>query len=270
MKLLISGILGILLYLAALGLQARGMQQHQPIARPLLLTLVSIAVLAHGGVVTGLLFTPAGLDLGLFNVAALVALAMTALILVLTYLRPIENLLVLILPFAALCLAAGLLWDSSFRPISDPGPGFTVHVLLAILAYAVLALAVCQAMVMGWQERQLRQHHALAILGNLPPLQTMERVLFEMIWVGVLLLTLAILSGAAFLDDLFAQQVVHHTVLSMLSWVVFVTLLWGHYRLGWRGRTAVRWTLSGFLLLMLAYFGSKLVLEVILNAGAAA
>lgn len=266
MRILIPGILGILLYLLALGLQVRGMRQHEPVARPLLLGLVSAAVAAHAVAVGGLLFAPEGLDLGLYNVAALVALAMTALILVLTFLRPLQNLLVLIVPVATLCLAAGMLMDSGFRPLRDPGPGFTTHVLLAILAYAVLGLAVCQAMVMGWQERQLRRHHALAIFGNLPPLQTMERVLFEMIWVGLGLLTLAILSGVAFLDDLFAQQVVHHTFLSLLSWLVFAILLWGHYRLGWRGRTAVRWTLSGFLLLMLAYFGSKLVLEVILNA----
>ena len=100
---------------------------------------------------------------------------------------------------------------------------------------------------------------------TLPPLEVMERLLFQMIGTGFALLSAALLTGIVFLEDIFAQHLVHKTVLSIVSWMIFGILLWGRWRFGWRGRTAIRWTLSGFLFLILAYFGSKLVLELILQ-----
>lgn len=261
----LAGSLAIALYMLAFALQARSLAQPRGPSRALLLGLTALAVATHGLAVALLLNTPAGLHLGLFRVAALLAFAMLALMLVLALKRPIQSLFFGLFPFASLCLLAAITMDSGFEPIHNPDTGFTLHVIVAILAYAVLALAVCQALGLGWLERQLRQHRAQALLGKLPPLQTMEQLLFELVWVGVALLTLAIASGWYFLDDLFEQRVVHHTLLSMGSWLVFAGLLVGRYRFGWRGRTAVRWTLSGFALLLLAYFGSKLVLEIILN-----
>jgi len=93
----------------------------------------------------------------------------------------------------------------------------------------------------------------------------MESMLFELLWIGVSLLTIAIVSGFVFIDDIFAQSLVHKTVLTMIAWLLFSLLLWGHYQLGWRSQTAVRLTLAGFALLMLAFFGSKLVLELVLQ-----
>jgi ABC-type uncharacterized transport system permease subunit len=90
-------------------------------------------------------------------------------------------------------------------------------------------------------------------------------MLFELLWIGVTLLTIAIVSGVVFIDDIFAQSLVHKTVLTIGAWLLFSMLLWGHYQLGWRSKTAVRLTLAGFALLMLAFFGSKLVLELILH-----
>ena len=95
----------------------------------------------------------------------------------------------------------------------------------------------------------------------------METMLFELLWAGVVLLTVAILSGFLFLDDIFAQHLVHKTVLTLIAWVIYSTLLWGRYQMGWRSQTAVRFTLGGFALLMLAFFGSKLVLELVLQRG---
>lgn len=261
-----AAVFALGVYIVASGMQIVGLSRRSPASRPLLLVLTGGAAIAHAVAVSGLLVTPEGLNLGLFRVATLVALASVLLILALAISRPLENMLVVVMPLAIVTLLGALLFDSAFEPIPAPDPGFAVHVILAILAYAVLAMAVGQALVTGWQERQLRQRRAAAVLGNLPPLQTMEKVLFELLWVGLLLLTLAIGAGFYFLDNLFEQRVVHHTALSICSWLVFAVLLWGRYRLGWRGRTAIRWTLAGFGLLMLAYFGSKLVIEVILGA----
>jgi len=88
--------------------------------------------------------------------------------------------------------------------------------------------------------------------------------LFEVIIVGFISLTVSLGSGLLFLENMFAQHLVHKTILSIFAWFVFLTLLIGHWKLGWRGRTAIRWTLSGFISLMLAYFGSKFVLEILL------
>ena len=113
---------------------------------------------------------------------------------------------------------------------------FALHVVLALLAYSVLTVAAAQSLFLAWQERALRRRQARWVLKALPPLQTMETVLFECVALGLLLLTLTLGTGMLFLEDLFAQQVVHHTVRSIASWVVFTILLLGRHRLGWRGR----------------------------------
>jgi ABC-type uncharacterized transport system permease subunit len=93
----------------------------------------------------------------------------------------------------------------------------------------------------------------------------METLLFQMIATGLAFLTVALISGFVFIDDLFAQHLVHKTVLSIIAWIIFSGLLVGRVRYGWRGSIAIQWTLIGFVLLLMAYFGSKLVLELILK-----
>ena len=93
----------------------------------------------------------------------------------------------------------------------------------------------------------------------------METLLFQLLAIGLFLLSLGLISGFMFVQDLFAQHLVHKTVLSVLAWLVFAVLLWGRRYRGWRGRTAVRYTLAGFVLLMLAFFGSAVVLQLVLH-----
>jgi len=116
------------------------------------------------------------------------------------------------------------------------------------------------------QDYHLRNRHPGGFIRSLPPLQTMEALLFEMILAGFILLTMALLTGFTFLEDMFAQHLAHKTILSIIAWLVFGTLLWGRFRSGWRGQKALIWTLAGFLVLMLAYFGSKFVVEMVLGA----
>ena len=179
--------------------------------------------------------------------------------------RPLQNLLVLLFPLSAVAVITSTLAPGNASPFSELSGGMLVHVASSILAYAVLTIGACQAAAVAAQDYQLRRRHTRGLVQILPPLQLMETMLFEILWVGLTLLTLAIASGMLFLDDIFAQHLVHKTVLSICAWVVFAVLLWGHHQLGWRSQTAVRWTLAGFGVLMLGYFGSKLVLEVILE-----
>ena len=142
--------------------------------------------------------------------------------------------------------------------------GMLAHIGLSVAAYAVLTIAALQALALAFLDSRLRHHNTSGFVQIFPPLQLMETMLFEMIWLGVILLTASIASGFVFLDDIFAQHLVHKTTLTVAAWVTYSVLLWGRHRRGWRSKTAVWWTLGGFLVLMLGYFGSKFVLELIL------
>jgi len=149
-------------------------------------------------------------------------------------------------------------------PVHSAGSGIMVHIVFSVLAYAVLGFAALQALLLAVQHGRLRRHET-TLFSALPPIEAMELLLFQLVGAGFLLLSLSLGSGFLFLDDLFAQHLVHKTVLSIAAWMTFGTLLWGHWQKGWRGRQAVHWVLGGFTLLLVAYLGSKLVLELILS-----
>jgi ABC-type uncharacterized transport system permease subunit len=120
---------------------------------------------------------------------------------------------------------------------------------------------------MAVMERRLHRGNVPQFMQNLPPLLTMERLLFRIIFAGFVLLTLTLGSGILFSEELFGKpmQFTHKTVFGILSWIIFASMLAGRALYGWRGRVAMRWTLAGFLSLVLAYIGSKFVLEVLLR-----
>jgi ABC-type uncharacterized transport system permease subunit len=132
-------------------------------------------------------------------------------------------------------------------PRAEFGDGLLAHVLLSILAYTVLAMAAGQSIILAFQEHALRQKSSIGFARVLPPLQTMETLLFQLLWVGLVTLTLSIGSGFLFLTDMFEQSVVPHTILASASWVIFAVLLAGRYAFGWRS-TVRRATLVGFVL----------------------
>ena len=136
-----------------------------------------------------------------------------------------------------------------------------------MLAYSLLTIGALQAALMSVVEKRLHNVTQSSMAANLPPLLTLESLLFRIIGVGFVLLTLTVASGILFSEELFQEpmQFSHKTVFAVLSWLVYAALLSGRYLWGWRGRTAVRWSLVGFVMLVLAYIGSKFVLEVILQ-----
>jgi hypothetical protein len=146
-----------------------------------------------------------------------------------------------------------------------PAPGLQIHILLSLLAYSLLAIAAIQSILLAIQNHHLHHHHPGGFIRALPPLAIMEGLLFQIIGLGFVFLSASLISGFMFLEDLFGQQVAHKTLLAIAAWGLFAALLLGRWRFGWRGRIAIRWTLGGFFALALAYFGSKLVLELILG-----
>ncbi|MBA6413746.1 cytochrome c biogenesis protein CcsA [Parahaliea sp. F7430] len=258
--------LAALLYLVATGLQLLNMlQRRKHISRPLIALCVA-ALACHAIVAWDSIASGTGLHLGFYKISALIFLATNILCLASILLRrPLQNLLLIIFPLSALAVLVSTFGPQTHIQGGSQSPGLLAHIGSSVLAYAVLCLAAIQAALVAIQDYQLRHRHPGGIVRLLPPLQLMETMLFELLWAGVILLTLAIASGFIFVDDLFAQHLVHKTALTIVAWITFTTLLWGHYQLGWRSQTAVRFTLAGFLALMLAFFGSKLVLELILN-----
>ncbi len=263
------GILAILLYLVSCLLLVVRLVRPDSIpsgARAGILTLGFGAVALHGSLLYVMLITHSGLDLGFFKAASLVGWLTALLLLISSLKRPLENLGVVLLPMAALTIALMFAYPAQHVLGEAGGWQLDLHILLSILAYSLLVIAALQAMLLAFQDHQLRHRRPGGLVRSLPPLQTMESLLIQLIASGFALLTLALLTGFFFLEDIFAQHLVHKTILSLLAWTVFAVLLWGHWRFGWRGRTAIRGTLGGFLFLMLAYFGSKMVLELVLSS----
>lgn len=264
--LLAGGVAGVL-YLVAAGQFARGLVSSvRPTATQKYrnLLLGGIALLIHALVLYQLIHTPAGLNLGFFHSLSLIAWLISLFVVIGALRGPLENLTILLFPIAAISLLLQLMVPSS-RIIEDTTTGLQAHILLSLSAYSLLGVAAAQALVLAVQERQLRHKHPGAIMRALPPLQVMENLLFQLITIGFFLLSLSIATGFMFLHDPFGQHLLHKTVLSMIAWIFFAILLWGRWARGWRGRVAIRWMLGGFACLMLAYFGSKMALELILN-----
>lgn len=263
-----SIIAAILYCLAGATYAYRLLGRHQrphPSALPqhLPLTLAGSAVLAHGALIYTDVFTPAGLNLAFFNALSLAAWLIAALMVLLALRWPIDNLGIVLMPAAALAVLLHQWMPAGLRPIAVSSP-IQAHIVLSILAYGMLTLAAVQAGLLAIQESQLRRRRLGSLTRALPPMTRMETLLFQMIGLGLALLTLSLLSGLLFLDDIFAQHLAHKTVLSCAAWLVFAGLLWGRRQQGWRGRRAIRWTLWGFGFLATAYFGSKFVLELVL------
>lgn len=255
-------------YATAGGLLARRLSHGAAGLRPgtgAILTLGTIAVILHGALLTMHIVTADGLNLSFFNAVSLLSWLIAALYLLATLASPVENLGIVILPLAA----AGILLESilpgEHTLLRNTPAGIGLHILFAILAYSLLALAAVQAILLAIQDRHLRNRHPGGFIRALPPLATMETLLFQLLAVGFTLHSLSLITGVIYMENMFAQHLAHKTVLSLIAWLVYATLLWGRWRFGWRGRVAIRWTLSGFVVLVVAYLGSKLVLELILH-----
>ncbi len=196
-----------------------------------------------------------------FLTALSIVLWLTNLLLFVTQLsRPLETLGLFVLPFIPPVVLANYFLPHAGTTI-HLNNGLGLHIFLSLLAYSMLTLAAMQALLLALQNRQLHNHHPGGLIRTLPPLQDMESLLFKLLLLGVILLTLGLVSGFIYLDGLFGKRVAHKTILSIIAWLTFSTLLFGHWRYGWRGKKAIRWTLAGFIALMLAFFGSKFVLE---------
>ena len=227
--------------------------------------LVPLAL--HGYTLYQSVFSGVGLNFGVGSAVSSIVW-LTAMIYWLSgFFYRLEGLQTLVAPVAAVAVLLPLAFPS-LRPLANTDlPAFTAHISIAMLAYSLLTIAALHALLMAVVERRLHHPAMPTVLTNLPPLLAMEKLLFRIIWVGFVLLTLTLISGIVFSEEVFGQPLkfTHKTLFGIVSWGVFAALLAGRQFYGWRGRIAIRWTLAGFIILLLAYLGSKFVLEVILQ-----
>ncbi|CAA0090176.1 Inner membrane protein YpjD [Zhongshania aliphaticivorans] len=257
---LYTSIAAIIFYAIATSMQYRALNRH--LSKASLMTGLA-ASLCHAMAAFTAINTENGMDLGVIQVLSLITWLICLIILFASMHRPLHSLLIPLFPLAAISLIAEIFIPERQQLLQHQPLGVLCHILLSILAYSVLTIAATQAIVLALQDRMLREHHLKGLPSILPPLQTMEAMLFELIWAGFLLLTLAIVTGGIYVDDLLAQHLIHKTVFSVLSWVLLAILLCGRVALGWRGKVAIRWTLWAFACLLLGYLGTKIALSII-------
>ena len=256
----------IVLYLIASGLLLGAVVQDKVAASRAWLWPALGGVLLHGAYHLIVAWqTAGGPDMHFFSALSLVSLGMAAMTALVGAQGRMAGLGVLAFPLAALLLLVYHLYGHV--PTQGLDWRLQLHAWLALLAYAALAIAALLALMLWAQERALRRREFHAWLRALPPLTELEELLFRTITVGFLLLTATLLTGMLFVENLLAQHLVHKTVLSVLSWLAFGALLIGRWRYGWRGGKAVRWTLVAMALLLLSFFGSKFVMELVLQRG---
>jgi ABC-type uncharacterized transport system permease subunit len=232
----------------------------RPKLEPLAWALTLLAVIGHSDAIVHATRLHGAFSIGLFEAISLLAWALAVLSCLINIDRKnrvVGAILLACAAFGATVTGVG----HTYAEMTAPGWELSAHILLSMAAAASLFAAAVSALVLVFLDRRLRLRRLTDLSSALPPLETLEKIMFRLIGAGFALLTLALFTGFVFVTNLFTQLLLQKTVLSLIAWVLFGVLLIGRVRFGWRGRAAVQWTLSGFAVLAVAYFGSKFILE---------
>jgi ABC-type uncharacterized transport system permease subunit len=260
----VTSILPLLLYLAAGAVLFRSVRAHAGDRPWLALTLAYAGIIVHGSILFRAIDAPSGIAFAITDSASLVGFVIA----VTTGAVALQG---------GLAILPGLLWllggvlavgtgvVSGFHETHGEEWQVTLHIAFAALAAGWLSISAVIVACLYYQNTRLRRRLPLGTLALLPPVETLEKTLFRALGAGYAVLTLVLVTGSFFVHDLIAQHLVHKVALAVLAWGIFGVLLIGRLRYGWRGRTALRFTTAGFIVLALAYFGSKFVLENLLG-----
>jgi ABC-type uncharacterized transport system permease subunit len=249
----------ILFVLYALSAWAMLRSVRQPRLEPVAWVLTLVAIFGHSDVIIHMMRLNGPFSIGVLEALSLLGWTLAVLACVICIDRQNRVLGAILLMSAA--VGAALTGAGRSYAEATVGWELTAHILLSMAAAALLFAAAVTALLLVFLDRRLRARRVADLSGGLPPLDALEKIMFRLVAAGFGLLTLALLTGFLFVTNLFAQNLVQKTVLSLIAWLIFGVLLVGRLRFGWRGRSAVRWTLSGFGMLAIAYFGVKFVLE---------
>jgi ABC-type uncharacterized transport system permease subunit len=251
-----------LLYAAGAWVMLRSV--GKPALEPVAWILSLAAIVAHSDALVYSMRIHGPFSIGLPEAISLLAWTLAVLACIISIERQNRVLGAILLASAALG-AAVTGTGRTYAETTAAGWQLTAHILLSMGAAALLFAAAATALLLVFLDRRLRTRRIAHLPSVLPPLDALEKVMFRLIGTGFMLLTLSLFTGFVFVTNLFAQHLFQKTVLSLIAWIIFGVLLIGRIRFGWRGRSAVGWTLSGFGMLALAYFGAKFVLEDVLG-----
>lgn len=260
----------LILYIAATGLLLQNLFLRQTITtyrKRIVLGLAITAVIIHGLLLQQNLWLASGLNLSFSIAAALVSFAVTIIFILAAIRTSLENIGIVILPIAAITILMQWFWPGQHL-LPQATPIYQgLHIVISLLAYSLLCLASAQALMLLLQDHQLHTRQPGRFLNVLPPVETMEYLMAQMISVGFLLLTLTVITGIFFSKVIFGQPLKfnHHILLSIMGWLVFGSYLLARWRYGLRGRKAAIWVLSGIALLALGFLGTKFIMEIILG-----
>jgi ABC-type uncharacterized transport system permease subunit len=253
-------------YMVAVVLLYMAMTGHSDRKRTLAAIVTLVGVILHVWAEAQHWVIPETPHVSLLNVMSLCALA-TVVIPLFTF--PLRNSLfdasLVALPTSVLILVAEGMISAPVLGIAETSPGMALHIITSIVAFGVLSIASVYAMFITLIDHLLRHHNFNTLVQTLPALDTLDELLIRLIQAGFAVLTASLITGLIFVDDLFGQHLGHKTLLSFFAWLIFALLLWGRWKKGWRGRVTSRMTIAGIAVLLLSYFGSKLVLEIILE-----
>jgi len=229
--------------------------------------LLPLALALHAYAIARAIATPSGLDLSFANALSLVAGLAVLVAWASGLLRTLPGVAAVVLPVAAVCALGPAGGESPHRFAYADEPWATVHIAVALLAYALFVVAALQALVLIGLEARLRRGLPADSDGRAPPLLMLESFMFRLVGLGFALLTATLISGFLFSEEIFGRPLTftHKNVFSVAGWLTFAVLLFARWRYGWRGRRALHWILAGTLLLVLGYLGSKFVAEVLLR-----
>jgi|ERR1700733_129757 len=249
-----------LLYTASAWAMLRSVKQ--PRLEPVAWILILVAIIGHSDAIMRMMRLNGRFSIGLLEATSLLGWTLAVLACLISIDKHNRVLGAILMLSAAVGAAVGTGWQVG-RSYAEATAGWelTAHILLSMAAAALLFAAAVTAILLVFLDRRLRTRRIADLPSALPPLDALEKVMFRLIAAGFGLLTLALITGFVFVTNLFTQNLVQKTVLSLIAWLLFGVLLIGRLRFGWRGRSAVRWTLWGFGILAVAYFGVKFVLE---------
>jgi ABC-type uncharacterized transport system permease subunit len=250
----------------------------RPRLEPLAWALILVAIVGHSDAIMRMMRLNGAFSIGLLEATSLLAWTLAVLACLISIdkqYRVLGSILMASAAFGSAIGAAAIGAAATDAAATGAGHGYaeaatagwelTAHILLSMGAAALLFAAAVTAILLVFLDRRLRKRRIADLPSVLPPLDVLERIMFRLIAAGFGLLTLALFTGFVFVTNLFTQNLVQKTALSLIAWALFGVLLIGRLRFGWRGRSAVQWTLSGFGVLAVAYFGVKFVLEDVLG-----
>lgn len=230
------------------------------------LILSTIAILTHMLVLVNSVFTQQGQDLSTVNVALLTCWVIVVSVTTVSLRFPATLLLPVVYGFAAILLLASLFIPHHIVMTSiNVDLGLVIHISLSLLAYCVLIISTLYSIQFMFIDKRLKQRDLAIMTSHLPPLMVVERQLYQLLFVGTGLLTMALASGFLFLDGMFAKEAIHKTILSIVAWLIYATVALGHKQFGWRGKPVVIAIISASVIVTLGYFGSRFIQEVVLG-----